>query len=81
MGIELQGRGDLAETDDRTRLASARALVKHAGPVPRERVPGTFIGRARLTGAGRPGLRGCVMRGCLPQTNRVYATRQAPDHP
>jgi hypothetical protein len=38
---------------------------------------GTFTGRARLTGAGRPLLRAAAWRavwGCL-QTNRVYAAR------
>ena len=38
---------------------------------------GTFTGRARLTGAGRPGLRVAAWRavwGCL-QNNRVYAAR------
>ena len=47
----------LAETGDLRRFTSARAVVKHAGLAPRERMSGTFTGRARLTGAGRPGLR------------------------
>jgi hypothetical protein len=67
----------LAETGDLTRFTSARAVVKHAGLAPRERMSGTFTGRARLTGAGRPGLRVAAWRavwGCL-QTNRVYAAR------
>lgn len=67
----------LAETGDLHRFTSARAVVKHAGLAPRERVSGTFTGRARLTGAGRPGLRVAAWRavwGCL-QTNRVYAAR------
>lgn len=67
----------LAETGDLTRFTSARAVVKHAGLAPRERMSGTFTGRARLTGAGRPGLRVAACRavwGCL-QTNRVYAAR------
>ena len=52
-------------------------MVKHAGLAPRERMSGTFTGRARVTGAGRPGLRVAAWRavwGCL-QTNRVYAAR------
>ena len=52
-------------------------MVKHAGLAPRERKSGTFTGRARVTGAGRPGLRAAAWRavwGCL-QTNRVYAAR------
>ncbi len=67
----------LAETGDLTRFTSARAVVKHAGLAPRERKSGTFTGRARVTGAGRPLLRAAVWRavwGCL-QTNRVYAAR------
>ena len=67
----------LAETGDLTRFTSARAVVKHAGLAPRERMSGTFTGRARLTGAGRPRLRVAAWRavwGCL-QTNRVYAAR------
>ena len=67
----------LAETGDLHRFTSARAVVKHAGLAPRERMSGTFTGRARLTGAGRPQLRVAAWRavwGCL-QTNRVYAAR------
>ena len=67
----------LAETGDLTRFTSARAVVKHAGLAPRERMSGTFTGKARLTGAGRPRLRVAAWRavwGCL-QTNRVYAAR------
>ena len=47
----------LAETGDPHRFATARALVKHAGLAPREKLSGTFTGRTRLTGQGRPGLR------------------------
>ena len=67
----------LAETGDLTRFTSARAVVKHAGLAPRERKSGTFTGKARVTGAGRPQLRVAAWRavwGCL-QTNRVYAAR------
>lgn len=67
----------LAETGDLNRFTSARAVVKHAGLAPRERKSGTFTGRARVTGAGRPLLRAAAWRavwGCL-QTNRVYAAR------
>ena len=67
----------LAETGDLTRFTSARAVVKHAGLAPRERKSGTFTGKARVTGAGRPLLRAAAWRavwGCL-QTNRVYAAR------
>lgn len=67
----------LAQTGDLSRFTSARAVVKHAGLAPRERKSGTFTGRARVTGAGRPHLRVAAWRavwGCL-QTNRVYAAR------
>lgn len=67
----------LAETGDLTRFTSARAVVKHAGLAPRERMSGAFTGRARLTGAGRPELRAAAWRavwGCL-QNNQVHAAR------
>lgn len=67
----------LAETGDLSRFTSARAVVKHAGLAPRERLSGTFTGKARLTGAGRPHLRVAAWRavwGCL-QNNRIYAAR------
>ena len=41
----------------RRRFATARALVKHAGLAPREKLSGTFTGRTKLTGQGRPRLR------------------------
>jgi transposase len=47
----------LAETGDPRRFATGRALVKHAGLAPREKLSGAFTGRTRLTGQGRPGLR------------------------
>jgi transposase len=47
----------LAETGGLRRFATARAVVKHAGLAPREKLPGAFTGRTRLTGQGRPGLR------------------------
>jgi hypothetical protein len=67
----------LAETGDLTRFTSARAIVKLAGLAPRERLSGTFTGKARLSGAGRPGLRTAAWRavwGCL-HHNHVYITR------
>jgi transposase len=67
----------LAETGDLRRFTSSRALVKHAGLAPRERKSGTFTGRARLTGAGRPHLRTAAWRavwGAL-KANPVYAAR------
>ena len=47
----------LAETGDLTRFASARSVVKHSGLTPREKSSGTYTGRTKLTGQGRPGLR------------------------
>jgi transposase len=67
----------LAETGDPHRFATARAMVKHAGLAPREKLSGTFIGRTKLTGQGRPRLRVAAWRavwGSL-QTNTVYAAR------
>jgi transposase len=67
----------LAETGNPRRFTTARALVKHAGLAPREKLSGTFVGRTKLTGQGRPGLRLAAWRavwGAL-QTNTVYAAR------
>ena len=67
----------LAETGDPTRFATARALVKHAGLAPREKKSGSFAGKTKLTGQGRPKLRLAAWRavwGAL-QTNTVYAAR------
>ena len=67
----------LAETGDPRRFTTARAMVKHAGLAPREKQSGTFTGRTKLTGAGRPRLRVAAWRavwGAL-QTNTVYAAR------
>ncbi|MGI5238703.1 transposase [Dactylosporangium sp. CA-139066] len=69
----------LAETGDPKRFATARALVKHAGLAPREKLSGTFKGRTKLTGQGRPGLRLAAWRavwGAL-RPNPVYAARFA----
>ena len=52
-------------------------MVKHAGLAPREKLSGTFAGRTKLTGQGRPRLRLAAWRavwGAL-QTNTVYAAR------
>jgi transposase len=67
----------LAQTGDLRRFTSARAVVKLAGLAPRERMSGTFAGKTRLSGAGRPRLRVAAWRavwGCL-QNNQVYAAR------
>ena len=67
----------LAETGDPNRFASGRALVKHAGLAPREKLSGMFVGRTKLTGAGRPGLRLAAWRAVwgTQRGNTVYAAR------
>jgi transposase len=69
----------LAQTGDPRRFASARALVKHAGLAPREKLSGTFVGRTKLTGQGRPGLRLAAWRAVwgAQRVNPVYAARYA----
>jgi transposase len=69
----------LAETGDPRRFTTGRALVKHAGLAPREKSSGTYAGRSRTTGQGRPGLRLAAWRavwGAL-KSNPVYAARFA----
>jgi transposase len=62
-GISAVGAATiLAETGDPNRFATARALVKHAGLAPREKSSGTFTGRTKLTGQGRPRLRVAAWR-------------------
>jgi transposase len=67
----------LAQTGDPRRFATARALVKHAGLAPREKLSGAFTGRTRLTGQGRPGLRLAAWRAVwgAQRANPVYAAR------
>jgi transposase len=67
----------LAETGDPNRFTTARAMVKHAGLAPREKLSGTFIGRTKLSGAGRPGLRLAAWRAVwgTQRGNPVYAAR------
>jgi transposase len=67
----------LAETGDPTRFDSPRALVKHAGLCPRENTSGTYTGRSKISGRGRPRLRSAAWRavwGALPN-NAVMAAR------
>ncbi len=70
----------LAETGDPKRFATARALVKHAGLAPREKLSGTYVGRTKLTGQGRPGLRLAAWRAVwgAQRGNAVYAARYQP---
>jgi transposase len=67
----------LAQTGDSRRFATARALVKHAGLAPREKLSGAFVGRTKLTGQGRPGLRLAAWRAVwgAQRANPVYAAR------
>jgi transposase len=67
----------LAETGDPRRFTTARALVKHAGLAPREKLSGTFVGRTKLTGQGRPALRLAAWRAVwgAQRVNPVYAAR------
>jgi transposase len=69
----------LAQSGDLRRFASARALVKHAGLAPRQKLSGTFVGRTKLTGQGRPGLRLAAWRAVwgAQRANPVYAARYA----
>jgi transposase len=77
-GLSAEGAaGILAETGDPRRFPTARALVKHAGLAPREKKSGTFTGKARLTGAGRPALRLAAWRAAwgAQHANPVYQAR------
>jgi transposase len=67
----------LAETGDLRRFTSSRAVVKHAGLAPRQRMSGTFAGRSHLSGAGRPHLRTAAWRAAwgAVKSNPVYAAR------
>ncbi|HWM02708.1 MAG TPA: IS110 family transposase [Actinophytocola sp.] len=67
----------LAETGDPNRFATARALVKHAGLAPREKLSGNFVGRTKLTGQGRPRLRTAAWRAVwgAQRANPVYGAR------
>jgi transposase len=67
----------LAETGDPRRFATARALVKHAGLAPREKLSGNFVGRTKLTGQGRPRLRVAAWRAVwgAQRANPVYGAR------
>jgi transposase len=69
----------LAQTGDPRRFTTARALVKHAGLAPREKLSGAFVGRTKLTGPGRPGLRLAAWRAVwgAQRANPVYAARYA----
>ena len=67
----------LAETGDPRRFTTARAMIKHAGLVPREKLSGSFVGRTKLTRQGRPRLRLAAWRTVwgAQKANPVYAAR------
>ena len=67
----------LAQTGNLRRFTTARALVKHAGLAPREKLSGAFVGRTKLTGQGRPELRLAAWRTVwgAQRANPVYAAR------
>jgi transposase len=64
----------LAETGNPRRFTTARAMIKHAGLAPREKLSGSFVGRPKLTGQGRPRLRLAAWRTVWePRRPTVYA--------
>jgi len=67
----------LAESGDLRRFATGRALVKHSGLAPAEQMSGKLVGRTRLTGRGRPGLRTAAWRAAwgAMKSNTVYQAR------
>jgi transposase len=67
----------LAQTGDPRRFTTARVVVKHAGLAPRQKLSGTFVGRTKLTGQGRPGLRLAAWRAVwgAQRANPVYRAR------
>lgn len=67
----------LAESGDPRRFATGRALVKHSGLAPAEQTSGKLVGRTRLTGRGRPGLRTAAWRAAwgAMKSNTVYQAR------
>jgi transposase len=57
-GVSAAGAASiLAETGDPARFTSGRAPARHAGLAQRQKSSGTYTGRTRITGQGRPALR------------------------
>ena len=52
-------------------------MIKHAGLAPREKLSGNFVGRPKLTGQARPGLRLAAWRAVwgTQRANPVFAAR------
>ena len=73
----VNAAGILAESGDPRRFATGRALVKHSGLAPAEQMSGKLVGRTRLTGRGRPGLRTAAWRAAwgAMKSNTVYQAR------
>jgi hypothetical protein len=73
----------LAETGNLHRFATARALVKHTGLAPRQKSSGTYTGRTKLTGQGRPSLRLAAWRAVWDAVHQPGLRRPlpAPEHP
>jgi transposase len=69
----------LAETGDPRRYDSSSSLVKHAGMSPSDNASGAFLGDARISRRGRPGLRLTVWRAVWPMLrfNPVMAAKYA----
>jgi len=67
----------LAEAGDPHRYDSSSSLVKHAGMSPSDNASGTFLGHARISRRGRPGLRLAVWRAVWPMLrfNPVMAAK------
>lgn len=67
----------LAQTGDLTRFATARSVARHAGLAPREKISGSYAGRTKMTGQGRPGLRLAAWRAVwgAQRCNPVLAAR------
>ncbi len=67
----------LAETGELSRFATGRAVVKHAGLAPRERLSGNYTGRTRIGRQGRPALRLAAWRAArnLALHNPVFAAK------
>jgi transposase len=69
----------LAQTGDPRRFTTARALVKHAGLPPRQKLSGTVTGKTKLTEQCRPGLRLAAWRTVrgAQRANPIYGARYA----
>ncbi|MFE7802921.1 transposase [Nocardia sp. NPDC057440] len=60
-------------------FSTARAVVKHAGLAPREKLSGAFTGRTKLTGQGRPALRLAAGTSCASSASMSGSPSQRPN--